>query len=94
MGWSQTGADRMSKLRCYDRNNGRAKIIQLVKYSREQRKLAATGTDDLSPKHLMLRQLLAEHYDQASSYIDRLQAHLCFGTARKVLSITAHLREI
>lgn len=33
MGWSQTGADRMSKLRCYDKNNGRAAIIELVKYS-------------------------------------------------------------
>ena len=94
MGWSQTGADRMSKLRCYDRNNGRAKIIQLVKYSREQRKLAATGTDDLSPKHLMLRQIMAEHHDQASSYVDRLQAHLSCGTARKILAIRTHLWEI
>ena len=44
MGWSQTGADRMSKLRCYERNYGREKIIDLVKYSRKQRKLARTGT--------------------------------------------------
>ena len=94
MGWSQTGADRMSKLRCYDRNNGRAKIIKLVKYSREQRKLAATGTDDLSAKHLMLYQIVAEHYDQANSYIDRLQAHLSYGSIRKTLAITERLWEI
>lgn len=43
MGWSQIGADRMSKLRCYERNNGRESIINLVKYSREQRLLKATG---------------------------------------------------
>ena len=94
MGWSQTGADRMSKLRCYDRNNGRAQIIQLVRYSRMQRKLAATGTDDLPAKHLELRQILAEHYDQASSYIDRLQAHIPYGTAKKILAIRTHLDEI
>lgn len=35
-GWSKTGADRMSKLRCYERNYGREKIIELVKYSREK----------------------------------------------------------
>ena len=94
MGWSQTGADRMSKLRCYDRNNGRAQIIQLVKYSRSQRKLAATGTDGLSAEHLMLYQIVADHYDQASSYINRLQAHLPYGSIRKTLSITERLWEI
>ena len=72
MGWSQTGADRMSKLRCYDRNNGKSKIIQLVKYSR----------------------VLSEHHNQASSYVDRLQAHLGYGTARKILAITERLWEI
>lgn len=29
MGWSQTGADRMSKLRCYERNHGREKNHRL-----------------------------------------------------------------
>lgn len=38
MGWSQTGADRMSKLRCYEKNYGREGIIKLVRYSREQRR--------------------------------------------------------
>lgn len=31
MGWSQTGADRMSKLRGYEKNHGREKIIELVR---------------------------------------------------------------
>lgn len=94
MGWSQTGADRMSKLRCYDRNNGRAAIIDLVKYSRRQQKLAATGTDDIAPEHLQLRQIVAEHYNQANSYIERLQVHLPFGTARKILAIREQLYDI
>lgn len=91
MGWSQTGADRMSKLRCYDRNNGRAEIIQLVKYSREQRYLAATGTDNFVPQNLKLRDIVTEHYNQANSYIERLQVHIPYGTIRKTLAIREKL---
>ena len=80
MGWSQTGADRMSKLRCYDRNNGRAAIIDLVKYSRERRYLKATGTDGIAPQDLQLRTILAGHYNQAASYIERMQAHIPYRT--------------
>ena len=90
MGWSQTGADRMSKLRCYDKNNGRAAIIDLVKYSRKQR-LAATGTEDIAPEHLRLHEVIREHYNQANSYIERLQANLPYGTARKILTIRENL---
>lgn len=91
MGWSQTGADRMSKLRCYDRNNGRVAIIDLVKYSRECRYLKATGTDDMTPRNLQLRNILAEHYNQAASYIERMQAHIPYGTVRKTLAIREKL---
>lgn len=87
MGWSQTGADRMSRLRCYDKNNGRAEIIQLVKYSRTQHKLAATGTEDAITYKINLHDVVAEHYDQAASYVERLQTHIPYGTARKILSI-------
>lgn len=92
MGWSQTGADRMSKLRCYERNNGRAKIINLVKYSRDQRKLSATGTEGVDVRRLTLQNILAEHYDQARSYIDRIQAHIPYGTVKKSIAIHEHLR--
>lgn len=91
MGWSQTGADRMSKLRCYDRNNGRAAIIDLVKYSREHRHLKATGTEGIMPQDLQLRTILAEHYNQAESYIERMQAHIPYGTVRKTLAIREKL---
>ncbi len=36
MGWSETGTDRMCKLRCYIRNYGREKVIDLVNYRREK----------------------------------------------------------
>lgn len=81
----------MSKLRCYDRNNDRAAIINLVKYSREQRHLKATGTDDIAPQNLQLRNILAEHYNQAESYIERMQAHIPNETVRKILAIREKL---
>lgn len=94
MGWSQTGADRMSKLRCYERNYGREGIINLVRYSREQRKPVATGTDGIPVEAVTLRQIRAEHYDQAKSYIDRIQATIPGITAKKGASIRAQLRLI
>lgn len=36
MGWSETGSDRMCKLRCFIRNYGGEKVIDLVNYRREQ----------------------------------------------------------
>lgn len=94
MGWSQTGADRMSKLRCYHRNHGRDNIIELVKYTREVQRYGATGTDDICPKELSLREIHAEHYNQAKSYIERIQAHIPFGTAKKATAIRYRLNEI
>jgi hypothetical protein len=91
MGWSQTGADRMSRLRCYERNYGRDGIINLVKYSREQRKLKATGTDCVSVKEVPLREIMAEHNDQGKGYIERLQAHIPGLTAKKTASIRTQL---
>jgi hypothetical protein len=91
MGWSQTGADRMSKLRCYERNYGRDGIINLVRYSREQKMLKATGTDNVPVKEVSLREIRAEHYDQAKSYIDRLQAHIPGMTSRKIAAIRTQL---
>lgn len=92
MGWSQTGADRMSKLRCYERNHGREKIIDLVRYSRKNRLLKRTGTDDISMKKIPLYEIVAEHYNQSRSYIDRFQATIPGLTARKTASIRTQLK--
>jgi peroxiredoxin len=91
MGWSQIGADRMSKLRCYEHNYGREGIINLVRYSREQKQLKATGTDSIPVKEVSLREIKAEYYSQARSYIDRLQAHIPGLTAKKAASIRTQL---
>ena len=49
MGWSETGTDRMCKLRCFIRNYGREKVIDLVNYRRERELsvAAATGTNGM-----------------------------------------------
>jgi hypothetical protein len=91
MGWSQTGADRMSKLRCYERNYGRDGIINLVRYSREQKQLKAAENENVPVKEVSLREIRAEHYDQAKSYIERLQAHVPGLTSRKTASIRTQL---
>ena len=92
MGWSYEGADRMSKLRCFEKNYGREKIIDLVRYSRDVRKGIRTGTDDIPIKVLTLREVTAEHYDQAKSYIERIQATIPGITARKSAAIRTQLR--
>lgn len=94
MGWSETGADRMSKLRCYERNYGREKIIDLVQYSRERRKLAKTGTEDKEEVHVPLRNIISEHYDQSRSYIDRMRATIPYGTVRKIAAIREQIKLI
>lgn len=87
MGWSQIGADRMSKIRCYERNHGREKMIDLVRYSREKRNCQRTGTDDEMVKKVQVREIIADHYDQAKSYIERIQATIPGLTIRKTVSI-------
>lgn len=91
MGWSQTGADRMSRLRCYDRTYGREKIIELVRYSWKKERGLRTGTDDKVLKRISVREVTAEHYDQARSYIDRIQASIPGLNAKKTVSIRTHL---
>ena len=89
MGWSETGCDRMCKLRCYVRNNGRAKVVDLVKYRREkalEERLPATGTDGMIAPDQRKKYTKAQREDY--KYIERLQVSLGLNTtARKTLAI-------
>ena len=93
-GWSKTGADRMSKLRCYEKNHGREKIIELVKYSREKRKLERTGTDGISVENVKLSEIIREHKDSSKKYIDGIQATMPGMTGRKIFSIREQIKLI
>ena len=64
----------MSKLRYYEKNYGREKLLQLVKIGREERKLEANGTEGISVKEIRLRDVLKEHYDASKKYIDGIHA--------------------
>lgn len=44
-GWSKNGCYRISKLRCYTKNNDHEKIFNLVRYSRK--KIADTNRNGL-----------------------------------------------
>ena len=94
MGWSQTGADRMSKLRIYVKNHGQEKIIDLVKYSRELRQNRRTEPEDIKIPYFTQRQVRTEHYQQSRSYIDRLQARIPGRTSKKSIAIMGHLWDL
>lgn len=95
-GWSQTGADRMSRLRCYEKNYGRDSIVELVKYSREQRELKRTGTDDcaMNYKEFSMADIKEKHNNQARVYFDRIQASVPGVTVRKIASIRTRLTNL
>lgn len=99
MGWSETGSDRMCRLRSYVQNNGREKIIDLVAYRREKAFEAqtaerkATGTDGF-----VKTKKTAAHYSkqkrEAFRYVEVLQANIKHGHVRKALAIHGQLGDL
>ena len=95
MGWSETGSDRMCKLRCYVRNYGQGKIIELVRYRREQECLRrkAVGCEELIDQPAKARYTVEQRRNRI--YIERMQATLQPGsTARKILAIREQIGSI
>lgn len=95
MGWSETGTDRMCKLRCFVRNYGREKVLDLVRYRREKvmEEYKATGTDGMIDEGS--RTYYTRHQKQVRSYIERLQATLAMhSTVRKTLAIREQIWSI
>ena len=95
MGWSETGSDRMCKLRCFVRNYGHEKIVDLVRYRREQECLRqkAAGCEELIDQPSKIRFTAEQRRNRA--YIERLQATLQLGsTVRKTLAIREQIGSI
>ena len=92
--WSKTGADRISKLRCYEKNHGSEKIIDLIKYSRKQRRLKRTGTDDIEIDAFNMYDLMVEKKSQGHEYIDRIQATIPGETYKKSFAIREQIKLI
>lgn len=94
LAWSQEGADAISRLRAYVQNNGEERIIELVNYRREKACMKKTGTDNMEPVVLSAAKVMNDHYKQARSYVDRIQATIGGPTVRKIISIRNRLREM
>ena len=92
MGWSETGADRMCRLRCLIKTYGDEKIVDLVKLRREQacEELRATGTDDLRADAGQVRKKYTKAQLEAASYAERMQATLSSTLSRKQIAIILH----
>jgi hypothetical protein len=82
MAWSETGSDRMCKLRVFTRNGGN--IVELVRYRRElvMSELESTGTEDA----IAIPRYTAEER-RNRSYIARIQAKMPGFTVHKILTI-------
>lgn len=96
MGWSETGADAMCQLRCYVRDYGEEKVIDLVRYRRSRKELKATGTCDVEPKLARgyMTKLLYGQHDSNMVYVEKLQATIPSLEIRKKLAIRERLNNI
>ncbi|MDE5893868.1 MAG: UPF0236 family protein, partial [Acetatifactor sp.] len=96
MGWSETGADAMCRLRCYVRDHGEEKIIDLVGLRRERKELRATGTEDAEPRFARgyLKKLLHGQHDSDRVYLEKMQATIPGIEIKKKLAIRERLNNI
>lgn len=80
-------------LRCYVKDYGEEKILELVKYRRSHKQEEATGTEGISvrPNRGYMRSLLLHSHDNDRVYIEKLQATIPNIDIRKKLAIREHL---
>ena len=92
MAWSETGAARLCRLRCFVRTNGKQKVIDLVKARRKEamRPLAATGTDGVEISLNSVRKRYTKARLETAAYAEALHAELSSTLTRKHISIALH----
>lgn len=96
MGWSEAGADAMCRLRCYVRDYGEDRVIDLVRYRRSHREEKAAGCEESEPKFARgyLKKLLHGQHDSDRVYLERIQATIPGVEIRKKLAIRERLSNI
>lgn len=96
MGWSEEGADAMCHLRCYVRDYGEEKVIDLVRYRREHGELRATGTEDAEIRFARgyMKKLLFEEHNSDRVYLEKMQATIPSVEIRKKLAIRERISSI
>ena len=95
LGWSRTGADRMTRLRVYKQNGG--SLLALVRYQKEPVPKAAGAAGYEALAYYDRRGLLASensHRGELGKYSEVFRASIADGTARKTASIRWHLWDI
>ena len=93
--WSETVSDRMCRLRCFIRNYGREKVIDLVNYRREPEMVNAvsTGTDGMIDEPQRKRYTAKQRESQR--YAEVLHGSLSRNsTVRKIFAIREQLGNI
>ena len=95
MGWSEAGCDAMCRLRCYVRNHGREKIIELVRHRRELAMQAylATGTENAIPIQVPKKTFTKDQLLSAA-YEERMRVKLGGVTVKKMLAIREQIGNI
>ena len=96
MGWSEEGADAMCRLRCYVKDYGEEKILDLVHYCRAHQGEKAAGAEELEKSFARgeLRKLLHGKHDSDRVYLEKLQATIPSLEIRKKLTIRERLSSI
>ena len=96
MGWSETGADRMCRLRCLIKSEGEGKIIELVEARRRRiyEELAATGTEGIRVETTTVRRKLTQAQKESAYYAERLHARFNNTLTRKKIAIKLHISDL
>ena len=84
----------MCQLRCYVKDYGEEKILELVKYRRSHKQEEATGTEggiSVRPNRGYMRELLLHRHDNDRVYIEKMQASMPSIDIRKKLAIRERL---
>ena len=96
MGWSNTGADRMCRLRCLVQTQGESKIIDLVEARRERMldQRFATGTDGIKIDIPAVIRKFSQSQREAAARAERMHAGFTSALIRKKLAIKLHIRDL
>ncbi len=96
MGWSETGADHMCRLRCLVKSEGENKIIDLVEARRNRKyeEQKATGTEGLQVEERTVRRKLTQAQKETAYYAERMHASFSNLLTRKKIAIKLHLNDL
>lgn len=96
MGWSETGADAVCRLRCYVRDYGEEKVIDLVHYRRGHKEQKAAGAEGMEIKFERgyLNKLLHGQHNSDRVYIERMQGTIASVDIKKKLAIRERIGNI